>query len=78
MEQTAAKPAAIEDCSDLGALFRTHGLAVERRAARLGGPSLDVGDMVQEVFLIAHRQLHKFRGESSLATWLFAITEREV
>jgi RNA polymerase sigma-70 factor (ECF subfamily) len=78
MRQTAALPAATADSSNLSALYQAHAAAVERWAARLAGPSLDVEDIVQEVFLIAHRQLPKFRGDSSLATWLFGITERVV
>jgi RNA polymerase sigma-70 factor (ECF subfamily) len=78
MEHTAALPAAIAEGLDLESLYRAHALAVERWASRLSGPSLDVEDIVQEVFLIAHRQLPKFRGESSASTWLFRITERVV
>jgi RNA polymerase sigma-70 factor (ECF subfamily) len=78
MRQTAALPAATADTVGLGALYQAHAVAVERWAARLAGPSLDVEDIVQEVFLIAYRQLHKFRGDSSVATWLFGITERVV
>jgi RNA polymerase sigma factor (sigma-70 family) len=34
--------------------------------------------MVHEVFEIAQRRLPSFRGDSSLATWLFGITEKVV
>jgi len=79
MEQSAAiRHVAIADGSDLVSLYRSYGRAVEHWAARLAGPSFDLEDIVQEVFLIAHRQLPKFRGESSPATWLFGITERVV
>jgi len=54
---------------------------VEQRAAEvaalanrlLGWPG-DVDDVVQEVFVAAFLGLKKFRGESSLRTWLFTIT----
>ena len=59
-------------------LYRSHAAAVEHWAARLAGPSLDVEDIVQDVFLIAQRRLPKFRGESTPATWLFGITERVI
>ena len=49
-----------------------------RWAARLGGPDVDVEDIVQEVFLIVDARLPKFRKESSLATWLFGITANVV
>ena len=85
MEQTATTarvPAAIAESPDvemeIGALYRSHARAVARWAARLAGPALDLDEVVQEVFLVAHRQLHKFRRASSPARWLFGITERVV
>jgi RNA polymerase sigma-70 factor (ECF subfamily) len=41
-------------------------------AARLVGPT-DAEDIVQETFLRAWHGLERFRGESSLKTWLYAI-----
>ena len=61
---------------DAGTLYRTHVRQVARWAARLGGPSLDLEDVVHEVFTIAHQRLPTFRGDSSAATWLFGITDR--
>jgi RNA polymerase sigma-70 factor (ECF subfamily) len=78
MEHTAALPAALAEGPDLEAIYRVHSAAVEQWAARLAGPVLDAEDIVQEVFLIAYQQLPKFRGDSSLATWLFGITERVI
>src|SRR5947209_4983183 len=89
MQQTAALPAAIElgpnassargmEAPDLEANYRAYSTSVGRWAARMAGPALDVEDIVQEVFLVAHQRLSKFRGESSLATWLFGITERVI
>jgi RNA polymerase sigma-70 factor (ECF subfamily) len=51
---------------------------VARWAARLGGPALDLEDTVHDVFAVAWRRLSTFRGESSLSTWLFGITEKVV
>jgi RNA polymerase sigma-70 factor, ECF subfamily len=78
MEQRAAVRAAMPDPLDVEGLYRSHAGAVEHWAARMTGPWLDLEDIVQEVFLIAQRQLPKFRGDSSPATWLFGITERVV
>ena len=62
----------------LDELFRTHARRVERWAQRLGGPRADVADIVQEVFLAAHRHAGRFRGEASVTTWLYRITANEV
>jgi RNA polymerase sigma-70 factor, ECF subfamily len=61
---------------DLSTLYRTHVRDVARWTERLAGPGFDLPDMVHEVFEIAQRRLPTFRGESSLATWLFGITEK--
>jgi RNA polymerase sigma-70 factor (ECF subfamily) len=63
---------------DAGSLYRAHMHQVARWAERLAGPTLDVEDIVSEVFLIAHERLASFRGDSSLSTWLFGITDRVV
>jgi RNA polymerase sigma-70 factor, ECF subfamily len=56
-------------------LYRRYARAVARWATRLGGPSVDVEDVVHEVFLVVERRLPAFRGEAKPATWLFRITE---
>ena len=65
---------------DVASLYRAHAARVGRWAARLGGPSIEVEDVVQEVFLVAKRRLGSFRpdGGGSLTTWLFRATERIV
>ena len=65
---------------DVAALYRTYAAKVGRWAARLGGPSIEVEDVVQEVFLVAKRRLPAFRtdGGGSVTTWLFRATERIV
>jgi RNA polymerase sigma-70 factor, ECF subfamily len=70
----AAPPVALE----LGALYRAHAQTVARWAGRLGGPTVDAEDVVQEVFLVAHRLLPEFRGEARITTWLFRITHNVV
>ena len=63
---------------DAGTVYRMHVHQVARWAARLGGPALDLEDTVHEVFAVACRRLCTFRGESSLSTWLFGITDKVV
>jgi RNA polymerase sigma-70 factor (ECF subfamily) len=59
---------------DLAALYRAHAQTVARFAQRLGGPSVDADDVVQEVFLVVHAQLADFRGDAQVTTWLYRIT----
>jgi RNA polymerase sigma-70 factor (ECF subfamily) len=70
------KPALAPESFDK--LYREHVEEVARWAARLGGADLDVDDVVQEVFVAVHKQLPKFRGESSVRTWLYRITANQV
>lgn len=56
-----------------GLIERYEGM-VKRLAFRLLGWSDGVEDVVQDVFLAAFVSIGKFRGESSLSTWLAAIT----
>jgi len=63
---------------EIGALYRAHAQTVARWAYRLGGPAIDIEDVVQEVFLTAHRLLPEFRGEAKITTWLFRITQNQV
>jgi RNA polymerase sigma-70 factor (ECF subfamily) len=61
---------------DLEAIYRRYGRVVARWAARLGGPSIAVEDVVQDVFLVVNRRLAAFRGDAKITTWLFRITEQ--
>jgi RNA polymerase sigma-70 factor (ECF subfamily) len=42
-------------------------------ACRLLGNAADAEDLLQEIFLSAHRKLEGFRGESALGTWLYRL-----
>lgn len=63
---------------DSASLFEAHADEVATWASRLGGPLLDVEDAVQEVFIIVHRRLDRFRGDSSVTSWLYGITANVV
>ncbi len=52
--------------------YRTHAGRLFGLACRLVG-RLEAEDLLQEIFLTAHRKLDRYRGESSLATWLFRL-----
>ena len=55
-------------------LVRTYEQLVYRVAFRFLGDPTDAVDVAQEVFLRLHRALPKFRGDSALSTWIYAIT----
>jgi len=68
----------IERCrrGDPGAfeeLYRTHAGRLYSVALRLVGNPADAEDLLQEIFLAAHRKLDTFRGESALGTWLYRL-----
>ncbi len=75
---------------DVARLYRAHERTVMRWAARLGGPGIDVEDVVQDVFLVAERRLRvsagtsegkseaSFDAPSKIRTWLFRTTEKIV
>jgi len=53
-------------------LYRAHAPRLFGLACRLVGRH-EAEDLLQEVFLTAHRKLALYRGESSLGTWLFRL-----
>jgi RNA polymerase sigma-70 factor (ECF subfamily) len=70
--------ALLERCrrGDLGAfeeLYRTHAGRLYSVALRLVRNPADAEDLLQEIFLAAHRKLDTFRGESALGTWLYRL-----
>lgn len=60
------------DVTGFEQIVRHYSPMIFSMASRLVGPS-DAEDIVQETFLRAYSALEKFRGESSLKTWLYAI-----
>lgn len=54
-------------------LVELHGPRLYSLASRLCGNISDAEDMVQDVFLQAHRKWHTFKGDASPGTWLYAI-----
>jgi RNA polymerase sigma-70 factor (ECF subfamily) len=55
-------------------LFLLHRHDVTRIVHRMLGPSADVEDVVQEVFLNVYRSLPSFRGDSKFSTWLYRLS----
>ena len=54
-------------------LFVRHRETVARVVHRMIGPSPDVEDVVQDVFLNVYRSLPSFRGDSKFSTWLYRL-----
>src|ERR1700691_1003042 len=54
-------------------LVERHSRSVFRLAFRMTGNEQDAEDMVQETFLRAFKQLHRFDGRASFGTWLYRI-----
>jgi RNA polymerase sigma-70 factor (ECF subfamily) len=53
-------------------LYKAHSPRLFGLTCRMVGRT-HAEDLLQEVFLTAHRKLDKYRGESSLGTWLFRL-----
>jgi len=56
--------------------FRAHCTSVHRIVYRLLGPTAEVDDVVQSVFIEAFRGLEGFRGDARFSTWLARIAVR--
>jgi RNA polymerase sigma-70 factor (ECF subfamily) len=70
--------ALVERCraGDLGAfeeLYRAHASRLYSLVMRMVSNASDAEDLLQEIFLSAHRKLDGFRGESALGTWLYRL-----
>lgn len=69
---------ALERTTEVAALFRAHAAGVYRTARCLGVPEADVDDVVQEVFVVAHRRHESLVAGASERAWLRAICVRVV
>ena len=54
-------------------LYRAHAGRLYSVAYRMLGNQADAEDLLQDIFLAAHRKLDSFRGESALGTWLYRL-----
>jgi RNA polymerase sigma-70 factor (ECF subfamily) len=54
-------------------LYRAHAARLYTLMLRMTGSVPEAEDLLQEVFLQAHRRLGSFRGDSTLGTWLYRL-----
>lgn len=62
------------DAAELYRLMTQYGDDVRKYAYALTGNREQAKDVAQEVFIKAYRNIEGFKGQSSIKTWLFAIT----
>ena len=65
-----------EELLDAGALYRAHATFVARFLLRLGVPGQEVSDVLQDVFLVAHKRGGFRPGPAKATTWLAEIALR--
>lgn len=76
-DRTSAKLGAVTgEHLDAEALYRAHADFVARFLLRLGAHGQDVPDLLQEVFLVAHRRGGFIMGRAKPTTWLAEISFR--
>jgi len=61
------------DATAFEELYRAHAGRLYNLVFRMAGSAHEAEDLLQEVFLHAHRKLGSFRGDSSLGTWLYRL-----
>ncbi len=55
------------------AIYRRHASRLFTLACRMAGSPEDGEDLLQEIFLQAHRKLGGFKGDAALGTWLYRL-----
>ncbi len=58
-------------------IYRAHSPRLYSLALRMLGNPADAEDLLQEIFLSAHRKLEGFRGEAALGTWLYRLATNQ-
>jgi len=71
-DHTLASRVANGDAAGFEELYRTYGPRLFGLACRMVGRT-EAEDLLQEIFLSAHRKIRLYKGESALGTWLFRL-----
>jgi RNA polymerase sigma-70 factor, ECF subfamily len=77
-DEVLTRRAALGDKEAFAAIVARHGPALYRYAYRLLDDPSGIEDVLQDTCLDAWRGLPRFRGDSSLRTWLFTLTRHRV
>ena len=72
-EQALVAACVAGDRDAFGRLVERHQRTVYRLCYRFAGNHEDASDLAQEVFIRAYRGVGRFKGDSSVATWLYRI-----
>lgn len=74
----AMPPQPLAERLDVASIHDDHAEFVWVSLQRLGVPTYDAEDLLQEVFIVVHQRLHSFDHSSRITTWLFGICLRVV
>lgn len=61
---------------DFASVYEEHAPYVRRVLAQRGVRPVDLDDVLQDVFIVVHRQLSSFEGRSNIQTWLHSVAWR--
>lgn len=68
------QPRIVDNNISLADCYARYGSIVLRRARALMGNATEASEVLQDVFLMLHEKPEQFRGQSSIATYLYAAT----
>jgi RNA polymerase sigma-70 factor (ECF subfamily) len=77
-DRAASATGSRENLDALRRLYGDHADFVRRVVLKLGGPSTDADDLMQEVFLVALHRLSMLQDPASARSWLYGISVRVV
>lgn len=72
-EPARSQPVTREPTADFATVYEDLFSFVWRTARRMGVADSALDDVCQDVFVVVHRRLPEFRGQSTLKTWVFGI-----
>jgi RNA polymerase sigma-70 factor (ECF subfamily) len=61
------------DLSAFETIYQRHSTPLFNLAYRMVGNASDAEDLLQEIFLVAHKKLSTYQGQAALSTWLYRV-----